>query len=85
MTQKTISVTVPVTLRVDIDDLNVVDLDAIGKTLVKFMSQSYLQELIAEQLFENINDAHPHRHLIVEGTDVKADTSTAKHTITLQK
>jgi len=83
MTQKTISVTVPVTLRIDIDDVKAVDLDAVGKTLVNFMTQSYLRELIAEQLFNHIEDAH--RRLIMEGTDVKVDITGAKPKITLQK
>lgn len=80
MAHKTISVVVPVTLQVLVVDNGAVPLEQVGQTLVKFIDEAYVHEMIAEQLHNTVEDVH--RRLMIEGTDVKADRLRAVVTIT---
>lgn len=79
MTSKVITVTVPVTLKVIVDDNKSIPLDRVSAAMVEFIGQSYVHEFVAEQLFDTVYDRF--RSLPIEGTDVKADVTAPVATI----
>lgn len=86
--KKTISVTVPVTFQVDVILATADHLPKVNDTVMRTVGEAYLQELIAEQLYEAVNETHfalddnGQRYVRAESTDVKADVANAVITVT---